>query len=335
MTLVRLDAMATDLTEDILFDWNAFLVHNEGEVSSGLSASLPPDVTTAITKEYHFTEPYLPEGNDFHPVPISLAIEFADICTGPPSSAGDAKEIERRRQSDSLLRYRPPERQSSNRRRSESCIDFKVQSNATLGNVERRWSFIPIVTRESESPAAFTDDDFRTVIMTMLVPSGEVERRAREFTHLTISGVPVPLAYIRAKLPEHYAQYFLDEESATHHLHLKTATHGTQVVPAHNLVLDAQCLNWRHVIKSPDPTATREIMSKAVIIEGLPHLESFGTLLRWLYTNDEEEVYQALAGMEDGGLYGFAMNCRFWGVVDVRIRGVMRALLSGDSAFAA
>ena len=76
-------------------------------------------------------------------------------------------------------------------------------------------------------------------------------------------------------------------------------------------------------------------MSKAVIIEGLPHLESFGTLLRWLYTNDEEEVYQALAGMEDGGLYGFAMNCRFWGVVDVRIRGVMRALLSGDSAFAA
>jgi len=335
MGSVRSDAMETDLTEDMLFDWNAFLVHNEGEASSGQSASVPPDVSTAITKECHFTEPYLPQGNDFHPVPISLGIEFADVCTGPPSSVGDAKEVERRRRSDSLLRCRPPERQFSNRRRSESCIDFKIQRNDTLGNVERRWSFIPVVKRERESPTAFTNEDFRTVIMTMLVPSGEVEKWAGEFTHLTISGVPVPLAYIRAKIPEYYSQYFLDDDSATHHLHLKTATHGTQVVPVHNLVFDAQCLNWRHVIKSPDATSAREITRKAVVIEGLPHLESFGTLLRWLYTNNEEEVYHALVRMEEGGLYGFAMNCRFWGVVDVRIRGVMRAVLSSDDAIAA
>jgi len=331
MTVFRSDAMEEDLTGDMLFDWDAFLVHNEGEALGGLSTHPPPDVTTAITKEYHFTEPYLPEGNDFHPVPISLGIEFAEICTGPPCSVEDVKEIERRRRSASLSGYRVPEQQASNRRLSESGIDFKNQRPATLGDIKRRRSFTSISRRERESPRAFTNEDFRKVVMTMLEPSAEIKRRAREFTHLIVSGVPVPLTYIRTKIPEYYDQYFLDEGSATQHLHLKTATHGMQVVPVHNLVLDAQCLQWRHVIKPAVATSSEQKTKGAVVIEGLPHLESFGVLLRWLYTNDEDELYQELAGMEEGGLYGFAMNCRFWGVVDIRIRGVVLALLRGDT----
>jgi hypothetical protein len=71
---------------------------------------------------------------------------------------------------------------------------------------------------------------------------------------------------------------------------------------------------------------------KTFLVEGIPHMESFGTLLRWLYTNDEDELFETLKQMEEGALYGFAMNCRFWGVIDVRIRGVMHALFGAGYA---
>jgi hypothetical protein len=315
------DVLAGNMT---FFDWTSFLLPPNGEGSPGDAANIH-DVKTAITKEYRFTEPYIPEGNDFHALPLSQEIEFAEICTGPPYSVGDATDLERRRRSDNLSLPRRRASVSNARSVSDSYLNITSPPKAP---VDRRAS-MPTTKREHDPPRAFALRGFQAAILNVLLPSPGVQQRAREFHHLNISDVPVPLTYLRAKIPEFYAALFLDERDATHELHLQSGTHVTQIVPVHDLVLVAQCLELRRVIKplpANETTVSGEGVRKAFLVEGIPHMDSFGTLLRWLYTNDEEELFEALKPMEEGALYGFAMNCRFWGVIDARIRGVMQAL---------
>jgi hypothetical protein len=269
---------------------------------------------------FRFAEPYSPQGDDFQPVPVSMRIEFAEVCTGPPWTQGDAIELLRRKEKES-----PFSPSQSNA--------YVVPMNQPMENAIPYASYeMPLFDEFFMPPTNQTicENDYATTILSILEPTNEIMDLARAFTHLKFCDISIPLPYIRSKIPAFYKNYFLNDKTATHDLHLSgTNNSAIGVLPIHDLVLVAQCLTIRQIITSSSPKPSKKA-KRALYVENVPDLNSFGILLRWLYSNDEDELYEILqrSRLEDNNiLMGFALNCRFWGVIDFRLIAVIRTLL--------
>src|SRR5208282_4572918 len=102
--------------------------------------------------------------------------------------------------------------------------------------------------------------------------------------------------------------------------------HETAVIPIHDLVLVAQCLEIQRLV-TPQSNSPKNKKSKpSLFFDNVPDLDSFRILLKWLYTNDEDELYETLRDSFQL-LFGFAMNCKYWGIIDFRVTGLIRTLL--------
>jgi hypothetical protein len=248
-----------------------------------------------------FAEPYSPERNEFQAVPISMAIEFVNVATGPPWSIGDTTENIRRRE---LERMNQPPQATYDPNAAPATLP-QLPNSTALGST----------------------------VLSIMKPSVEVLEYARTFTHLTLSAQVVPLTYIRTQLPQIYASSFLNLESATHILHLTSVTGQITSIPIHDLVLVSQCLEIRNrAILQP---AYNGGGKPILYVTGVPHVESFMMLLRWFYENDEDGLYESLASSrrlgDDSIVFGFAQNCKFWGVIDPRVFGVVKAVFDADT----
>jgi hypothetical protein len=248
-----------------------------------------------------FAEPYSPERNEFQAVPISMAIEFVNVATGPPWSIGDTAENIRRRELERI--NQPP--------------PVTADPNAAAANLLQ-------LTNSTALGSA---------VLSIMEPSVEVLEYARRFTHLTLAAQAVPLTYIRTQLPQIYAASFLNLESATHILHLTSVTGQITTIPIHDLVLVSQCLEIRNrAVLEPSYDGSGKPILYAT---GVPNLESFMVLLRWFYENDEDGLYESLASSrrqgDDSIVFGFAQNCKFWGVIDPRVFGVVKAVFDADT----
>ena len=256
--------------------------------------------------EIRFAEPYSPEAEEFRPVPLPRAIDFLEVSTGPPWSVGDDIEISRRKEMDNF--------------QHGSQLEAPIEILNSFF-IPTEIPFVP------ENPAI--QDDFVSSMLLVMEPSGPTMERYRNFTHLKIPPESiVPLSYLRHKIPAYYSDLFLNERSATHNLHLTNLQNDTAVMPIHDLVLVAQCHNIRQVITNQTPK--KRGAKPSLHVANVPDLDSFGILLKWLYTNDEDELYEILSTSQLDQrelLCGFALNCRFWGIVDARVTAVIRALL--------
>ena len=284
---------------------------NKENLMSGtisLANSVQPQQIVSMEEErvIRFAEPYSPEAEDFRPVPLPISIHFLEVSNGPPWSIGDDIEISRRKELDDPRQSQPDELQPE-----------------TLNNF-----FIPSDT-VTVTDHTVVHDDFVSSVLLVMEPSEETTERHRNFTHLKIPPeTTVPLTYLRLKIPTFYRNLFLNEKSATHTLHLTNLRNEIAVMPVHDLVLVSQCLNIRQII-TRQTTKTRKA-KPALLVSSVPDLDSFGILLKWLYTNDEDELYEIISTSQIEKrelLCGFALNCRFWGIVDSRVTGVIRALL--------
>lgn len=258
---------------------------------------------------YQFTAPYAPEQGDFQPVPINMQIAFVPVATGPPFSIGDDIEATRRREIErtQILQptYQPP-------------------------------MVVPPQTTYNPNPPASAyvagqlQNSMLETVLAIMQPTAEMLAYSNSFTHIQISNQvsAIPISYIRERIPQFYRHLYLDEQSATHSLQLTSINQETLVMPAHDLVLVAQCLAIRNV--SSFAQIIPGMAKPALVIHNVPHLQSFNILFRWLYSNDQDELYESLAASRANGsamIFGFAQNCKFWGAIDPRITGVIRALL--------
>ena len=258
--------------------------------------SVPPRVEI----KYLFAEPYPPELHEFHAVPLAKEIEFAEVCTGPPWTAGDDVETKRRKDMEDT--------------------DLTPTDTAELFNQST------LLNPPIDTPT-FNHNQFASTILWILQPTPEVLEYSRHFTHITISSeIAVPLPYIRAQIPHMYEYFFLNEKTATHDLHLTSVNHETAIIPIHDLVLVAQCLDIQHIVTLRSNSPKGKKSKPSLFVENVPDLDSFRILLKWLYTNNEDELYETL-GDSFQLLFRFAMNCKFWGIIDFRVTGVIRTLL--------
>src|SRR5271167_2470092 len=69
-----------------------YLINRTSLQSYAVTKSLEDQVV------YRFTEPYGVEREEFHAACFPIGIEFAEICTGPPWSQGDAIDMARRKE---------------------------------------------------------------------------------------------------------------------------------------------------------------------------------------------------------------------------------------------
>lgn len=292
-----------------------------------------PPIKTTPEIGVRFAEPYTPQKNEFHPVPILMGIEFVEVCTGPPWSVGDSLEIQRRKE---IENYRRLKAVQEARVVQPPIVPTYNLSQATY-NLSQDPMMFQMLNLSMPNYTLDFDDAFSNLVLSTMIPSANVFEYSRRFTHVTIAPkVTVPLTYVRAKIPDFYADFFLNEDTATHILHMTSLTGESASMPIHDLVLVAQCLEiWRLVTlvpSAPKPDGTEG--KPGLFVENVPHLEAFGVLLRWLYTNDEDELYETLEKPQmlnrDELLLGFAQNCQFWGVIDTRVLGVVRAILEGN-----
>ncbi len=169
---------------------------------------------------------------------------------------------------------------------------------------------------------------FIKIVVSIMNPSPDVLELARNYTHLVLppQDTPVPLTYVRRKIPMVYWKYFLHEESATHILHLTGVNYDFVSVPVHDIVLAVHCLNIRKLVTI---RVSRKVVNAKpmLLVENVPHIASFLVLLRWLYTNDENELVAALRIGGDEMLLGFAQNWRFWGVISSEVIEVLKKLM--------
>ena len=269
-----------------------------------------PPAKEEIT-EVRFAEPYSPEADEFRPVPLSMGIDFLEVSTGPPWSVGDDIELSRRREIDYpryvLQRDPTPLPQSD----VPTCYP----------------GFHPEIAFVSETP--IVHDTMATSVLLIMEPSEDTLEQYRNFTHLKLPPeTTVPLTYLRLKIPVYFRDLFLNEKSATHTLHLTNLQNETAVMPVHDLVIVTQCFNIGQIITFQTAKTRKE--KPSLYVSNVPDLDSFGVLLKWLYTNDEDELYEILSTSQLDQrelLCGFALNCRFWGIVDSRVCAVIRALL--------
>lgn len=257
---------------------------------------------------YQFTAPYAPEQGDFQPVPIGMQIAFVPVATGPPFSVGDDIEATRRREMERtqpLPVYQPP----------------PIAAPPTTNN---------IYPPANMYVAGSVNNPILDTVLAIMQPTAEMVEYSNNFTHIQVStqASAVPISYIREKIPQFYRPLYLNEQSATHILQLTSINQETSIMAAHDLVLLAQCLAIRNVASFQQ--IIPGMAKPALVIQNVPHLQSFSVLFRWLYTNDQDELYESLAASRVNGpemIFGFAQNCKFWGALDPRIVGVLRALL--------
>jgi len=260
---------------------------------------------------YQFTAPYAPEQGDFQPVPIGMQIAFVPVATGPPFSVGDDIEAMRRREMERtqpMPAYQAP----------------VIAPPATTYN-----AYPPANTYVAGS----VHNSMLDTVLAIMQPTAEMVEYSNNFTHIQVStqASAVPISYIREKIPQFYRPLYLNEQSATHMLQLTSINQETAMMPAHDLVLVAQCLAIRNVASFQQ--IIPGMAKPALVIQNVPHLQSFGLLFRWLYTNDQDELYESLAASRVNGpetIFGFAQNCKFWGALDPRILGVLRGLLEAS-----
>ena len=259
--------------------------------------------------EVRFAEPYSPE-DEFRPVPLPRGIDFLTVSTGPPWSIGDDIEISRRKEMDypRQIPHLP-----------EIVLRSEVPTSVSI--IPPEIAFVPQVP--------LVQDTLSSNVLLVMAPSDETLEQYRNFTHLKIPPeTTVPLTYLRLKIPVFYRDLFLNEKSASHTLHLKNLRNETAVMPVHDLVLVVQCLNLQQILTLQ--TLKTRTAKPSLLISNVPDLDSFGILLKWLYTNDEDELYEILSTSQLDKrelICGFALNCRFWGIVDSRVSAVIRALL--------
>jgi hypothetical protein len=250
----------------------------------------------------------MPEQGEFKPVPILMGIRFGDVCTGPPWTANDALEIVRRREIEDV---------------AQGLKQQPVQDGLS---VMRRQSF-----EGSYFIAGEGDDKFARMLLTRMEPEDDVLEYARTFTHLAMfSEGSIPLTYVRTKIPFCYQNFFLDEYSATHFLQLTSTDGQSLVIPVHDIVLVVQCLRISTLVTLETNHRKKGDVKPVFMVNDVPHLDSFWILLKWLYSNDEDELYDSLERLcldGDEMLFGFVQNCRFWGVVDLRVFAVSRAFV--------
>lgn len=171
---------------------------------------------------------------------------------------------------------------------------------------------------------------FIEIVVSIMNPSPDVLELACNYTHLALhpEDTPVPLTYVRDKIPIIYREYFLHETSATHILYITSVNYGFVGVPVHDIVLAAHCLNFWKLVTI---RVSRNVVNAVpVLVENVPHIRSFLVLLRWLYTNDEDEL---VAALRIGGykmLLGFAQNCRFWGVISSEVIEIVKKLMESE-----
>jgi hypothetical protein len=163
--------------------------------------------------------------------------------------------------------------------------------------------------------SAYSRHPFIEVLTSMMQPSDHVLERARKFTSLKLPPEQdVSIAYIQEKIKsEHFP--------ATHLLQIINTKSDTLDVPVIGIILLTQCMNFWEVVVS---SAERPVLS----VKNVPDIPSFKVLLRWLYSNDEDELYKALSrGCDERMLVGFIQNCKFWGIVDERVIAVVIAVV--------
>jgi hypothetical protein len=306
-----------------LFPVSTLPANNTVMSQTGEAVGYKTNVGHQRVSSIRFAEPYSPQRNEFQAVPIAMGIEFVNVATGPPWSIGDTIENIRRRELD---RTQPPQTQLP------QLQPFTPQSYDPATNYAAT-----NLLHLSNSNTTIAD-----TILSLMEPTAEVLEYARVFTHLTISNdVIVPLTYIRMQIPQIYKTSFLNLKTSTHILQLTDLNGQVTTVPIHDLVFVAQCLEIRNRVALQPQTYNTGIlgdtgqgMKPVLNVVGVPHFESFGVLLRWLYENDEDGLYETLdasRGNGDGFVLGFAQNCRFWGVIDARVTGVVRALFDGQA----
>ena len=124
-------------------------------------------------------------------------------------------------------------------------------------------------------------DCFVTRVLLVMAPSKETMEHYHNFTHMKFrADTTVPLTYLRLKIPIHYRNLFFNEKSATHTLHLRNALNEPAVIPIHDVVLVAQCLNLRQIITHQTPISGNR--KPSWLVENVPDLDSVGILLKWL-----------------------------------------------------
>jgi hypothetical protein len=248
----------------------------------------------------------MPEKGEFKPVSIVMGIRFGDVCTGPPWTVNDAIDIARRREIEDV---------------AQGLQQQSVQDGLS---VMPRQTFKGSYSGES-------DEKFARMLLTMMEPEDDVLEYARTFTHLSMfSEGSIPLTYVRTKIPFCYQNVFLDEYSATHLLQLTSTDGQSLVIPVHDIVLVAQCLRISTLVTLETNHRKKGNVKPVFMVKDVPHLDSFWILLKWLYSNDEDELYDSLEKRcfdGDEMLFGFVQNCRFWGVIDLRVFAVLRAFV--------
>jgi hypothetical protein len=160
-------------------------------------------------------------------------------------------------------------------------------------------------------------------------PSPRTLALYRNFSHLHMHNEQrVPLAYIRHKIPQVYSNLFLDSTTSTHTLCVAPTVAMPEDLPSlmsypvHDLVLISQCMHIRSLARLLPKTSGNPVL----ILQNLPHLESFPLLLQWLYNNDSEELYHMLVKHKTHKiefLKGFVDNMRFLGIVNADLRIVV------------
>jgi len=262
---------------------------------------------------YHFTEPYFPQGDEFKPVPLQTKVEFAEICTGPPWSTGDIESTRRKSAGDDP-------QNSAFTQRAIRCTESFVRSSGP-GNY-------------SQQSPTLNSIGWVDAILSLLEPSPEAFECSTSFTNLVINSQEVPFHYVRDKIPSVYRNLFLNGTNTTHTLHLTSVLQEKASMPIHDIVMITQCFEFLRIVGTERRRRNQRKRRPSLYVEGVPDLNSFGVLLKWLYTNDEEELFRMLSEARPWDLiYGFAQNCKFWGVVDERISKVIQAVFGAMGVY--
>lgn len=145
-----------------------------------------------------------------------------------------------------------------------------------------------------------------------------------DFMHLRIDDDSVPLEYVREKLAGCYAHHFCNYQSSTHILRAST-NNETFEMPVHDIVLISQCIFLQYTVRLESDQEREE--KPIWVLEKVPHRQTLFVLLKWLYSNDEGELRDALMKFDKRTLFGFAQNCIFLGVINAKVSEVMRSVL--------
>lgn len=137
-------------------------------------------------------------------------------------------------------------------------------------------------------------------------------------------GTEIPAAYVRTRL----SQLPIDSSVAPDFvLHVSDSLGEVRDFDLHSIVWDAQCTTrFTYNTSASSPSETRTTLPIELIsIEGL------APFVEWLYTNDEDDLYESLlAGSQTSIQFvpNFCQLVRTFGCVNHKFAGIVRALYS-------